>query len=213
MEKSNIQDNIFLLDDDIELTEAFKWVMKPLSINLFIYQEPYEFLKEFIYNQPSCVILDVRLNGMSGLRVQEILKVNVPTVPIIFITAHGDIPMAVRAMKEGALDFFTKPFNNQLLLETIQDALVISRQEIQKKVIQEKIIKCINALTKREKEVAMWIIRGEHGKKIADRLNISLNTVDAHRAKIIRKMQMKSSAELIKTILKNDLETHLQIPF
>jgi FixJ family two-component response regulator len=199
---------IFLIDDDLEFTEAFQWITSSLSADLFIYHDPFKFLEEFTHDGPGCILLDVRLSNTSGFQVQNALKDKLSELPIIFITAHGDIPMAVRAMKNGAFDFFTKPFNNQLLLERIHDAIMISDQLIEKKGIREKIISHIKLLTKREKEVAKWMIEGEIGKVIADKLNTSLNTIDAHRAKILKKMQMQSSAKLIKTILTYDLEHH-----
>ena len=201
---TNNNQTVYIIDDDIELCKALAWTLESITVNVKTFQSPHDFLNQY-NNEPGCLVLDVRLSDINGLKLQEKLKREGFDIPIIFITGHGDIPMAVRAMKAGAVDFFTKPFNNQMLIDAIQDALIISQKRHSKRTKQQKLLSHISSLTDRENDVMRGILDSKLSKTIAHELGISLNTVDVHRANIMKKMQAKSTIDLVKMIVQNDI--------
>ncbi|MCK4608363.1 MAG: response regulator transcription factor [Gammaproteobacteria bacterium] len=195
-----MKQTVFIVDDDREICEMLHWLVESIGIDTEIYASGEEFLTAY-YDRPGCLVLDVRMKGMSGLKVQEMLMEKGNKIPIIFITGNGDIPMVVRAMKNGATDFFTKPFNNQLLLDTIQRTLEQEAKQHDTQLLKLQTLEHIKNLTPREHEIMHNIINGKANKIIADELGISLSTVEAHRAKVMEKMQARSLAGLIKKVI------------
>ena len=197
-----MKQTVFIVEDDLVIRDLLLGLMQSIGMDTEIYQNAEEFMANYAATA-GCLILDVRLQGMSGLRLQELLLERSDRIPIIFITGHGDIPMVARAMKNGAIDFFTKPFNNQLLLDAVQRALKQSlaqhKQQLEMKSIKERI----KSLTTREQEVMDGIVHGKINRLIAQDLQISINTVEIHRSKVMSKMQVDSLAELIKLLLQN----------
>jgi two-component system response regulator FixJ len=191
---------VFVVDDDPEIGKMLSWLIESIGADIEIYTSGEEFLEAY-QGRLGCLILDVRMKGMSGLRLQELLQERGDKIPIIFISGHGDIPMTVRVMKNGAKDFFTKPFNNQLLLDAVQQALEQNSKQYKEQLTKDKIKTQIDSLTSREQEVLNRIIKGKLNKVIAHDLGISISTVEAHRAKVMEKMQAKSLAELIQRLL------------
>ncbi|WP_454780433.1 response regulator transcription factor [Legionella sp. WA2022007384] len=186
---------VFIVDDDPEICQSFQWLFESINLSVQTFKNAKDFLDNYT-NQPGCLIIDVRMPIMSGLELLEHLNsLNAP-LPVIVITGYGDISMAIRAMKAGAEDFILKPVNHQSLLETTQKCL----KKIKSSTIpsQSNFHDRINSLTKREKEVMDLVVEGKLNKQIAYELNISISTVEVHRANVMRKMESKSLAELIK---------------
>ena len=188
---------IFIIDDEVNVCNALSWLFKSVQFNVETYDSAQLFLDKFNQEKQGCIIMDVRLPGMSGLELLEQLKAQRSNIPVIIITGYGDIQMAVRAMKTGAVDFILKPFNDQCLLETVQKCInkTVSTSSID--LIQERI----NLLSERERQIINLILDGKLNKQIAYDLSISISTVEAHRANIMHKMQAKNVAQLIKMYL------------
>jgi two-component system, LuxR family, response regulator FixJ len=188
---------IFIIDDEINVCNALSWLFKSVQFNVETYENAQLFLDKFNNEKQGCIIMDVRLPGMSGLELLEHLKAQKSSIPVIIITGYGDIQMAVRAMKAGAVDFILKPFNEQCLLEIVQKSMNKNNNTSSIELIQERI----NCLTEREKQIINLILDGKLNKQIAYDLSISISTVEAHRANIMHKMQAKNLAQLIKMYL------------
>lgn len=188
---------IFIIDDEIRVCDALKWLFESVQLHVETYENADLFLEHFNYEKQGCIIMDVRLPGMSGLELLEHLKLNKSRIPVIIITGHGDIQMAVRAMKAGALDFILKPFNDQCLLEIVQKCINQTSNTTSLDIINNRI----NSLSDRELQISNLILEGKLNKEIAYELNISISTVEAHRANIMNKMEAKNIAQFIKMYL------------
>jgi len=199
---------INLVDDDAEVLNSLKWMIESVGHKVTCHETAEHFLKSDEYNNPGCIVLDVRMPGMSGMQMQELLKDRGVNTPIIFITAHADVDMAIRAMKGKAFDFLKKPVNNQVLIETINKALKFDYSNRQKRQKNAEIIERAEKLTPREREVMYLIVAGNVSKVIAEKLGISPHTVDIHRARVMKKMQAKSLADLVSMSVISGLTTY-----
>lgn len=194
----NYNPKVYIIDDDQALCESLSWLIGSIGLVSESFNSAEQFLNMFNTKLQGCILLDIRMPQMSGLELQEQLTARHNSMPLLMITGHGDINMAVRAMKQGAFDFITKPFNDQLLLEQIQKAIAKDRQNDQGRIERDKVNQRYIQLTPREKEIMQQIIVGKLNKEIAYDLGISTKTVELHRAHVMEKMQANSVAELVK---------------
>ena len=196
---------ISVIDDDKEVITSLRWLIESVGYYVNTYDSAEAFLQAPDFAKTNCLITDVRMPKMSGLELQEELKQHGVVVPIIFMTGHGDVPMAVRAMKSGATDFLTKPVNYQMLLEVVNKAIKKDLKRRTKSKKRMEVIERTKRLTPREREIMTLMVTGKLTKTIADRLSISPNTAEVHRAKIMKKMEVRTLAELIFLALSYDL--------
>jgi len=192
------QSIVFVVDDDASLREAIKSLLRSVGLEVEVFGTAADFLKHKFPDVPACLVLDIRLPGVSGLDFQaELAKANIH-IPIVFITGHGDIPMTVRAMKAGAVEFLTKPFRDQDLLDSVQIALDRDRaRRAQAKAVHEVRVH-FDALTPREQEVIAFVTAGLMNKQIAAELGVSEITVKVHRGSVMKKMGARSLADLVR---------------
>ena len=189
---------VFVVDDDLSVREAIKSLIRSVGLRVETFGTAQEFLKSARPDAPGCVVLDVRLPGLSGLDLQRELAANGINLPVIFITGHGDIPMSVRAMKAGALEFLTKPFRDQDLLDAIQQALERDRGARQQRLETAELRERFDSLTAREREVMGLVVSGLLNKQIAGELGTSEVTIKIHRSQVMKKMGAGSLAELVR---------------
>src|SRR5262249_18223171 len=188
---------VFIVDDDPSMREALTRLLGTVGLRAEAFKIPQEFLKTKRPDAPSCLVLDVRLPGLSGLDLQRELANTDPPIQIVFITAHGDIPMTVQALKAGAVDFLTKPFRDQQLLDAVQQAIDRDRAARHRRADLAELQRRYESLTQREREVMTLVVTGLLNKQIAAELRTSEATVKAHRAQLMHKMKVDSVAQLV----------------
>lgn len=189
---------VFVIDDDREIREGLDSLIRSIGLRAATFASAADFLKAPRPNAPSCLVLDVRMPGQSGLDLQTQLRASGIHIPTIFITGHGDIPMTVRAMKEGAMEFLTKPVRGQELLDAIQKAIARDRELRQRRAEISDLRSRFESLTPRETEVLNLVVAGLLNKQIADQLGTSELTIKTHRAHVMEKMQADSLAHLVR---------------
>lgn len=192
---------IYLVDDDEALRDSLAWLLESQGFKVAAFASAEDFLKAWRPEFNGCLLLDVRMPGMSGLELHERLRAQYSTLPIIFITGHGDVPMAVAALKKGAVDFIEKPFNDTELLRLVSQCLVTEQEHRARRRQDAEVSRRLDQLTQREREVLELIIVGKLNKQIADVLGISIKTVEVHRARVMEKMAAQSLAELVQSVM------------
>lgn len=197
-EQNRPQPTVFVVDDDDAMRSSLKWLIESVDLKVECHASAESFINSYYPGRSGCLLLDVRMPGMSGLELQEYLQHHEITIPIIIITGHGDVPMSVRAMKAGATDFIEKPFNDELLLDSIRNALLLDETQRDQQAELAELAGRLALLTPREHEVMDMVTQGRSNKEIARALNVSAKTVEAHRAKVMEKMQAKSLAQLVR---------------
>ncbi len=195
---SNDEQTVFIVDDDPAIRFAMQALMDSVDLNHEIFESGDDFLEQVGADRCGCLVLDIRMPGLGGLELQEELLRRGNTLPIIFITGHGDVPMAVEAMQKGALDFIQKPFRDQDLLDRIREALRADQRRRHEAQVHEEVENRIDKLTNREREVFDLVVTGKPNKVIAYELGVSQRTVEIHRARVMEKMQARSLADLVK---------------
>jgi FixJ family two-component response regulator len=192
---------VYIVDDDEAVRNSLRLLLKSVGLTAQALPSAREFLDKYDPQQPGCLILDVRMPGMSGLDLQEQLNVRGAVIPVIFITGHGDIPMAVEAMQQGAFDFLQKPFRDQDLIDRIQRALAKDRSDRAELSERARVKERFESLTPREREVLDLVTSGKPNKIMAADLGVSQRTVEIHRARVMEKMHAASLAQLVRMMM------------
>jgi FixJ family two-component response regulator len=191
---------VYIVDDDQAVRDSLGMLMKSVGLASATFESAVDFLQSYDAKTHSCLVADIRMPEMSGLELQEALLQQQATIPVVFITGHGDVPMAVNAMKAGAADFLQKPFRDQDLLDKIYRALQSDKASRVSRLEAEETRKRIDTLTPREKEVMRMVVDGKANKIIAFDLGVSQRTVELHRARVMRKMGARSLAALVSLV-------------
>jgi FixJ family two-component response regulator len=196
-----VDETVYVVDDDEALRDSLKWLLEAHGHGVSLHGCAEDFLDVMVPDMAGCLLLDVRMPGMSGLELHDILLARGFRLPVVFITGHGDVPMAVLAVKKGAADFIEKPFNDQAILGLVADCLARDAARRQAEVSGESDALRLASLTPREREVLDKVVAGKLNKIIADEMAISIKTVEAHRAKVMEKMGARSIAELVQRVV------------
>lgn len=207
---NNHNNRVFLVDDDTDFRESMQWLLSSAGYEVISTSSASDFLEAY-QGEQGCLLLDVRMPGINGLALQQILHERNIQLPIILISGHGDIPMAVNAIKAGALDFIEKPFDDRHLLNLVSKALVIAEERFTTFKETQQIQICYETLSQREREVMALVINGQANREIAESLGISPKTVEVHRARVMSKMQAASLPELVN--MNNKLKHTSSLPY
>ncbi|MCB1751489.1 MAG: response regulator transcription factor [Gammaproteobacteria bacterium] len=200
----NDQASVFVVDDDREVRDALQLLMESVGLPVECFESAHDYLERFNPEKPGCLLLDVRMPGMSGLDLQARLAKERLCPPIIIVTGHGDVPMAVRAVQAGAMNFIEKPFNDQALLDSVHRAIEKDAQQRGDVSRLAEIEGRFAKLTPREREVLKLVVAGRRNKLIAADLGVSQSTVEAHRARVMEKMEADTLSELMRMMLSLD---------
>lgn len=192
---------IFVVDDDKVVRDSLSWLISSVGLHVETFASAQDFLNAYDPARPGCLLVDVRMPGMSGLELQKRLAENPHCLPVIIVTGHGDVQMAVRAMKDGAFDFIEKPYNDQVLIDLVQKAVHECERRRNEQTGHQEIEALVDSLTPRERQVMGMIVEGNTNKQIAYGLDISDKTVEAHRAKVMEKLRASSLADLIRKVM------------
>lgn len=207
MNTSQTASTVYIVDDDEAVRDSLRWLLEANSYRVRAYASAEAFLADYNDDQVGVLIVDVRMPGMSGLQLQEELIARRSPMPVVFITGHGDVPMAVTTMKKGAVDFLEKPFDEADLREIVSRMFELAKANYEKQQTQREHDAMLSRLTAREQQVLERIVAGRLNKQIADDLGISIKTVEAHRANIMEKLQVTTVADLMKVALASEVSS------
>ena len=191
------QSLVYVVDDDVAVCGGIKRLVESIGLRAEIFSNAQEFLDDYDESVPGCLVLDIRMPEISGIKLQSMLSANNINIPIIFITGHGDVPIATKAFKEGAFDFLEKPFNEHVLLGRIQEALDKDLNYRKTFAVRHEVIERFQKLSDREREVLDQVMAGKTNKAITVELKLSRSTVEVHRANVMKKMKADSVPELV----------------
>jgi two-component system, LuxR family, response regulator FixJ len=195
------QPTVYIVDDDQATRKSLRWLVETLGATVQTYPSGASFLEDYDPTQTGCLVLDMMMAGMSGLDVQKALIDRKIEIPVIVLTGYGDVPTAVRALKNGAIEFLEKPFDGEVLLEQIRRALEMDGARRRERDAGEVVRQRLSRLTPRESEILALVVDGLSSKEIAAKLDVSFKTVEAHRAKIMRKMEASGVAQLVRMVV------------
>lgn len=199
---------VFVVDDDASMRDAISRLLNAVGLTVQTFASARAFLNRRLPDVPGCVVLDVRLPGLSGLDLQREMVERGIHIPVVFITGHGDIPMSVQAMKAGAVEFLTKPFRDQDLLDAVRSGIQLDRKAREERAELAELRDCVRQLTQREQEVMSLVVSGLLNKQIALQLGTSEKTIKIHRGQVMRKMRANSLADLVRMSQKLGTFTH-----
>jgi len=200
------EQRVYIVDDDRDVADAMSMLLESTGLQTRLYSSAQDFMQRYIAQLAGCVVLDVRMPNINGLELQQEIRRDNPNLPVVFVSGHGDVPIAVQAMKNGALEFLQKPFRDQEFIDCIYRALNLNNDALNQRNRLNSIQARINSLTKREYEIMHLITEGNLTKVIADKLNISPRTVEIHRARTMEKMEAKTLAQLVQMVV--EVENH-----
>lgn len=204
---------VHVVDDDPALRRSLRFLLESVEWKVQLHASAEEFLEALAHPvRPACVLLDIRMPAMSGLELQQVLHERGIVIPIVFMTGHADVSMAVQAMKSGAADFIEKPFKDQVVLDAVAAAMRRSAESLHEQQVRDDAVRMLRALSPREREVAQLVAQGQPNKLIASNLGISEKTVHIHRQHVMEKADVSSAAELARLMLRADPES-LDVPF
>jgi RNA polymerase sigma factor (sigma-70 family) len=192
---------VFVVDDDNSTRELLAWLMKRNGLAFEAFPDARSFLEAYDAERPGCLVLDLNMPGMNGLDLQQYLKEQGVLLPVIFLSAGADIPKAVRAVREGAVDFIEKPFDYKRVVELVRECLERDRDLRAGRERRKSVSDRLGQLTQREREVLDLVVAGKHNREIAEALDISIKTVEAHRARLMEKLEVGSLAELVQAVV------------
>jgi RNA polymerase sigma factor (sigma-70 family) len=192
---------VYVVDDDQAVRRSLTWLIESVGLKVQTFGSAQEVMDQMDPERVGCMVIDVRMPGSSGLELQQWLREKRMQIPVIIITGHADVPMAVRAMKSGAVDFVEKPFSDQVLLDRIQEALAQDRRNRMAKAESGEVEACLASLTPRERQVMDLVVEGRANRQVAQELGLSEKTVEAHRAHMMTKMRVNSVAELVRAVM------------
>jgi two-component system response regulator FixJ len=195
------QPTVYIVDDDQATRKSLRWLVETLGVSVQTFHSGASFLDSYDPAQPGCLVLDVMMAGMSGLELQRELNARKIEIPVIVLTGYGDVPTAVNALKNGAVEFLEKPFDGEVLLEQVRRALELDDSRRREQEANEVVRQRLDRLTPREKQILKTVVDGLSSKEIATQLGVSFKTVEAHRAKIMRKMEANGVAQLVKMVV------------
>jgi two-component system response regulator TtrR len=194
---SHPNQTVYIVDDEPAVRASLMWLLDSIHLPVASFESAEAFLRNYQRDARGCLVLDVRMPGMSGMELFEVLETERVFLPVIFLSGHGDIPMATDAMRKGAIDFLPKPYNNEQFLRRVRQALTLDAQQSAVRERRASLDKLFSALTRREQQLLNFVIQGSSNKEIARDLAISIKTVEAHRARLVHKLNVKSLAELV----------------
>lgn len=195
---------VFVVDDEADVRDSVSLLMRSAGLAVETFATAHEFLQAGVWQRPGCLVLDVRMPGLSGLAAQQQLLERGIALPVIFISGHGDIAMAVRAVRAGALDFLEKPFSDQALLDCVHKALELDASNREHIAAAARLERNLNLLTPREWEVMAQLVEGKVNKIIARELRVSTRTVEIHRARVLHKMGVSNVSQLVRVVLSSE---------
>jgi len=196
------QETVYIVDDDQAVRDSLRWLLESVGLNVQSFSSAEEFLESYSYYDVGCLLLDIRMQGMSGIQLQQEIHKQKFHLPVIIITGHGDVSLAVRSMKNGAMEFVEKPFNDQDILDSIQIGIEKDKINQRKRLEFSSLEARISNLTPRENEILKLVVKNIPNKEIAKKLFVSIKTVEAHRSNLMEKMKCESLVDLLDLIRK-----------
>lgn len=201
------QPTVYVVDDDQMVRESLEWLLQSVKLPVKLYEQGNAFLDDYQPGTPGCVVLDVRMPGINGMDLHRMLRERDPDIPVIIVTGHADVPMAIRAMKEGTFDFVEKPYNDQYMLERVQAAIALHQDLWREREEAGELSQRFADLTPREDQVMRAVLRGHANKRIAADLGISIKTVELHRTHLMGKLEVRTATELVRLAIRAGIET------